>query len=156
MKLFTMKVRHTETALIFQNRNSYDIYRCFVFRRLFCSRHFFLFLICSKCACFVTFIQAIVSKELFSAAQQGLISLIKTNIGTLLEVTDSIWIIVKQNLNVLVTIFGSFFSLLLGGGNAVITFLINSVRQKDMFWNISFKLLINAFLCHFSSFRSSF
>lgn len=67
-------------------------------------------------------------EELFSAAQQGLISLIKTNIGTLLEVTDSIWLIVKQNLNVMVTIVGSLFSLLLGGGNAVIAFLINSVR----------------------------
>lgn len=66
-------------------------------------------------------------EELFSAAQQGLISLIKTNIGTLLEVTDSIWLIVKQNLNVLVTIVGALFSLLLGGGHAVITFLINAV-----------------------------
>lgn len=66
-------------------------------------------------------------QELFSAAQQGLISLIKTNIGTLLEVTDSIWLIVKQNINVLLTIVGSLFSLLLGGGNAVITFVINSV-----------------------------
>lgn len=66
-------------------------------------------------------------EKLFSAAQQGLISLIKTNIGTLLEVTDSIWLIVKQNLNVLVTIVGALFSLLLGGGHAVITFLINAV-----------------------------
>lgn len=72
------------------------------------------------------------SKELLSAAQQGLISLIKTNIGTLLEVTDSIWIIVKQNLNVLVTIFGSLFSLLLGGGNAVIAFLINAVSLDSL------------------------
>lgn len=74
--------------------------------------------------------QKMYSKELFSAAQQGLISLIKTNIGTLLEVTDSIWIIVKQNLNVLVTIFGSLFSLLLGGGNAVIAFFINAVSKS--------------------------
>lgn len=71
------------------------------------------------------------SEELFSAAQQGLISLIKTNIGTLLEVTDSIWIIVKQNLNVLVTIFGSLFSLILGGGNAVIAFVINAVCMES-------------------------
>lgn len=77
------------------------------------------------------------SKELFSAAQQGVISLIKSNIGTLLEVTDSIWLIVKQNLNVLVTIVGSLFSLLLGGGNAVITFLINSVSflSYQYSWN---------------------
>lgn len=73
--------------------------------------------------------QTMYFKELFSAAQQGLISLIKTNIGTLLEVTDSIWLIVKQNLNVLVTFVGTLFSLLLGGGHAVITFLINAVSM---------------------------
>lgn len=53
----------------------------------------------------------------------------KTNIGTLLEVTDSIWIIVKQNINVLVTFVGALFSLLLGGGHAVITFLIDAVSR---------------------------
>ncbi|XP_031616738.1 transmembrane protein 245 isoform X2 [Contarinia nasturtii] len=74
------------------------------------------------------------------AAQQGLISLIKTNIGTLLEVTDSIWLIVKQNINVLLTIVGSLFSLLLGGGNAVITFLINSI----IFLTALFYLLSNS------------
>lgn len=81
------------------------------------------------------------SKELFTAAQQGIISLIKSNIGTLLEVTDSIWLIVKQNLNVLVTIFGSLFSLLLGGGNAVITFLINAVSDVNKFFFIEFILI---------------
>ncbi|XP_055313309.1 transmembrane protein 245 isoform X2 [Sitodiplosis mosellana] len=74
------------------------------------------------------------------AAQQGVISLIKSNIGTLLEVTDSIWLIVKQNLNVLVTIFGSLFSLLLGGGNAVITFFINAI----IFLTALFYLLSNS------------
>lgn len=94
------------------------------------------------------------SKELFSAAQQGLISLIKTNIGTLLEVTDSIWIIVKQNLNVLVTIFGSLFSLILGGGNAVIAFLINAVCMKSN--GIETKSIISDLLCFLPSlFRSS-
>lgn len=72
----------------------------------------------------------IIFKELFSAAQQSLISLIKTNIGILLEVTDSVWIIVKQNLNILFTIVGTLFSVLLGGGQAVITFAINAVSLQ--------------------------
>lgn len=61
--------------------------------------------------------------------------MIKTNIGTLLEVTDSIWIIVKQNINVLVTFVGALFSLLLGGGHAVITFLIDAV-------SLAFRLIL--------------
>lgn len=102
------------------------------------------------------FIQFIVFKELLSAAQQGLISLIKTNIGTLLEVTDSIWIIVKQNLNVLLTIVGSLFSLLLGGGNAVITFLINSVCIISIFQFRDFKIVPLLIDFGFAIFRLSF
>lgn len=67
------------------------------------------------------------SKELFSVAQQGLISLIKTNIGMLMEVTESLWLIVKQNLSTLTSILGTLLSLFLGGGQAVVTFLVNSV-----------------------------
>lgn len=67
------------------------------------------------------------SIELFSAAQLGLIGWLKTNIGVLLEVTDSIWLIVKTNLNILTSFIGTLLSLFLGGGQAVITFLVNSV-----------------------------
>lgn len=67
------------------------------------------------------------SKELFSVAQQGLISLLKTNIGMLMEVTESLWLIVKQNLSTLTSILGTLLSLFLGGGQAVVTFLVNSV-----------------------------
>lgn len=69
------------------------------------------------------------SKELFSVAQQGMISLIKTNIGMLMEVTESVWLIVKQNLSTLTSIFGTLLSLFLGGGQAVITFLVNAVSR---------------------------
>lgn len=48
----------------------------------------------------------------------------------LLEVTDSVWLIVKQNLNILTSIIGALLSVLLGGGHAVITFLVNSVNIK--------------------------
>lgn len=70
-----------------------------------------------------------VNKELFTAAQQGLISWVKTNLGMLLEVLDSVWVIVKQNLNVITSIIGTFLSIFLGGGQAVITFLLDAVSS---------------------------
>lgn len=77
------------------------------------------------------------SKELFSVAQQGMISLIKTNIGMLMEVTESVWLIVKQNLSTLTSIFGTLLSLFLGGGQAVFTFLVNAVSmQRINYWII--------------------
>lgn len=78
-----------------------------------------------KYAC--TSIHIVMFTELFSAAQQGLIGWVKINIGVLLEVTDSIWLIVKTNLNILTSFIGTLLSLFLGGGQAVITFLVNSV-----------------------------
>lgn len=77
-------------------------------------------------------------KELFLVAQQGMISLIKTNIGMLMEVTESVWLIVKQNLSTLTSIFGTLLSLFLGGGQAVITFLVNAVSsmQSNNYWKI--------------------
>lgn len=78
------------------------------------------------------------SKELFSVAQQGMISLIKTNIGMLMEVTESVWLIVKQNLSTLTSIFGTLLSLFLGGGQAVITFLVNAVSMQRIIREIFF------------------
>lgn len=69
--------------------------------------------------------------ELLSVAQQGLIGWIKTNIGMLMEVMDSIWLIVKANLSILTTFIWTLFSLFLGGGQAVITFIVNSVKHVD-------------------------
>lgn len=80
------------------------------------------------------------SKELFSVAQQGMISLIKTNIGMLMEVTESVWLIVKQNLSTLTSIFGTLLSLFLGGGQAVITFLVNAVSMQRINCEVFFLL----------------
>lgn len=68
------------------------------------------------------------SEELFTVAQQGLIGWVKTNIGTLMELMDSVWLIVKTNLNILTSFVGTLLSMFLGGGQAVITFLVNAVR----------------------------
>lgn len=65
-------------------------------------------------------------------AQQGVISLIRTNIGTLLEVIDSVWLIVKQNLNILTSITGTLSSIIMGGGSAVIEFLLNTVFENKL------------------------
>lgn len=49
----------------------------------------------------------------------------------LMEVTESVWLIVKQNLSTLTSIFGTLLSLFLGGGQAVITFLVNAVSKSQ-------------------------
>ncbi|XP_037025969.1 transmembrane protein 245 isoform X3 [Bradysia coprophila] len=67
------------------------------------------------------------NEELFSVAQQGLIGWVKINIGTLMELMDSVWLIVKTNLNILTSFVGTLLSMFLGGGQAVITFLVNAI-----------------------------
>lgn len=71
-----------------------------------------------------------ITSELFSVAQQGLIGWVKKNLDILMEVMNSVWLIVQANLNILTSILGTFLSLFLGGGQAVITFIINSVRTS--------------------------
>lgn len=75
----------------------------------------------------------------------------------LLEVTDSVWLIVKQNLNILTSIFGTMLSMLLGGGHAVITFLVNSVSERiiDLSLN-SFQFQLNSINCAFIEFQIIF
>lgn len=80
-----------------------------------------------------------------------MISLIKTNIGMLLEVTDSVWLIVKQNLNILTSIVGTMLSMLLGGGHAVITFLVNSVCRNHK--QTKNQYLNNVMICFPNIFR---
>lgn len=45
-----------------------------------------------------------------------------------MEVMDSVWLIVKKNLDILTSLIGTLLSMFLGGGHAVITFFINSVK----------------------------
>lgn len=52
-----------------------------------------------------------------------------------MEVMNSVWLIVQANLNILTSILGTFLSLFLGGGQAVITFIINSVRTAAILEN---------------------
>lgn len=68
--------------------------------------------------------------ELFTVAQQGLIGWVKKNLDILMEVLNSVRGIVQANLSVLTSICWTLCSLFLGGGQAVITFIINSVRLR--------------------------
>lgn len=50
--------------------------------------------------------------ELITAAKQGIIGWAKGNIGMLMEVLDSVWIILRQNMYLLGSMVGTFFSML--------------------------------------------
>lgn len=60
-------------------------------------------------------------------AKQGITDWVKSNLGMIMEVVDSLWIIVRKNMYLLGSMFGTIFSFLLGGGHVVITFIVNTV-----------------------------
>lgn len=45
----------------------------------------------------------------------------------LVEVADSLWIILRTNLSLLASAIGTLFSVILGGGHAVFKFLFHTV-----------------------------
>lgn len=57
----------------------------------------------------------------------GIFAWAQSNLGVLMEVSDSLWIVVKANINILFSTFTTLFSVLLGGGHAMIKFLFNTV-----------------------------
>ena len=64
----------------------------------------------------------------FSVTKAGLIGFVKSNIGMLLEVADSLFILLRKNISLLLSAIGTLVSVLLGGGHAVLKFLFNTVR----------------------------
>lgn len=58
---------------------------------------------------------------------QGLVEFFKQNIGTFMSVLESLWSILKGNLTILVGSFSALVSILLGGGTAVLNFILNVV-----------------------------
>jgi hypothetical protein len=48
-----------------------------------------------------------------------------------MEVSDSLWIVLKANLNLLFSTFTTFFGVILGGGHQIFKFLFNSVRSQN-------------------------
>ena len=65
----------------------------------------------------------------FLVTKAGVIGWVKSNIGMLMEVADSLWLLVRTNVSLLASVFGTLFSALLGGGHAVIKFLFHTVRK---------------------------
>lgn len=62
-----------------------------------------------------------------TVVKEGIIAWAKGNVGMLKDVMDSVLIIVKSNIYLIASVLGSIFSVLLGGGVAVITFIVDTV-----------------------------
>ncbi|GAB0092494.1 transmembrane protein 245 [Sergentomyia squamirostris] len=73
-------------------------------------------------------------------AKEGIIAWAKSNVGMLRDVLDSLWIILQKNMYLLGTVFGSIFSILLGGGHAVVTFVVDTI----VFFTALFYLLCSS------------
>lgn len=65
------------------------------------------------------------SPELFN--MNGLLEFAKQNIGTLMSLLESIWNILKGNISLILGSFSTFLSVILGGGTAVLNFILNGV-----------------------------
>jgi hypothetical protein len=61
----------------------------------------------------------------------GLLAWAKSNLGMLMEVGDSLWIVLKANISLLFSTITSLFSVLIGSGHAMLKFLFNSVRIES-------------------------
>lgn len=62
-----------------------------------------------------------------SVTKAGLIGWVKSNVGTLMEVSESLWLVLRTNLSLLLSAVGTLFSVVLGGGHAVIKFLFHTI-----------------------------
>lgn len=65
-----------------------------------------------------------------TVVKEGIIAWAKSNVGMLKDVMDSVLIIVKSNIYLIASVLGSVFSVVLGGGVAVITFIVDTVSGK--------------------------
>lgn len=81
------------------------------------------------------------SPEMFNI--KGLTEFVKQNIGTFMSVLESVWTILKGNFSIIVGSFSALLSILLGGGTAVLNFILNMVNNAKN--NVLKVLLINKF-----------
>ncbi|XP_060582573.1 transmembrane protein 245-like isoform X2 [Ruditapes philippinarum] len=56
-----------------------------------------------------------------------IIAFVKENIGTFLSVLESVWLVLKGNMNLVFTVLTSTLSLVFGGGTALLNFVLSSV-----------------------------
>lgn len=71
-----------------------------------------------------TLTESVIS-EMFNV--NGILDFAKQNVGTLMTLLESIWAIVKGNIGLLLGSFSAFLSVILGGGTAVLNFILNGV-----------------------------
>ncbi|KAL4229343.1 hypothetical protein ACF0H5_012382 [Mactra antiquata] len=57
----------------------------------------------------------------------AIIAFVKENIGTFLSVLESLWLVLKGNMNLVLTVLTSTLSLVFGGGTALLNFILSSV-----------------------------
>lgn len=81
---------------------------------------------------FITDIQK--SPELLNI--NGLMDFGKQNIGTLMSLLESIWSILKGNISLILGSFSTFLSVILGGGTAVLNFILNGVGIEKYHFKI--------------------
>lgn len=83
---------------------------------------------------------SILFSEMFNI--NGLIDFGKQNVGTLMSLLESLWSILIGNLSLIIGSFSTFLSLILGGGTAVLNFILNVV-SKTLLLIIVFPLFVN-------------
>lgn len=69
--------------------------------------------------------------NIISVTYTGLFAWGKSNLGMLMELSDSLWIVLKANLSLLFSTFTTLFSVLVGSGHAMIKFLFNTVSINN-------------------------
>ena len=58
-----------------------------------------------------------------------------------MSLLESVWVIVKGNIGLLLGSFSAFMSVLLGGGTAVLNFLLNTVTRVTRLNGVTFILI---------------
>lgn len=64
---------------------------------------------------------------------KGLTEFVKQNIGTFMSVLESVWSILKGNFSIVIGSFSALISIVLGGGTAVLNFILNMVNSFKIF-----------------------
>ena len=73
-----------------------------------------------------------------SVTAEGLIHWMKSNVGLLMEVGDSIWMVLKANMSLLFSTATTLFSVVFGGGQAMIKFIFNIVSAIKLIVKVKF------------------
>lgn len=63
----------------------------------------------------------------------AIIEFLKQNVGTMTSLLESVWSILKGNISLVLGSFSAFVSIILGGGTAVLNFILNVVNILNYF-----------------------